>query len=101
MKADFVQGDTGAFLRVACVDAGTGAPIDLSASTAVLRYSVDGGAAVEAAFPVVDAAGGIAQFVFPADVLTPGALRCEVVITTAGGTITNDAPLLFAVRARI
>jgi len=101
MKSDFVETDTGAFLQVACRDAATGAAMNLASSTAVLRYSLNGAAAIERAMIVVDAAAGLAQYQFTAGELVAGNLRCEVTVTSGAGTLTSEAPMLFSVRARI
>ncbi len=102
MKSEFVQGDTGAFLQIACRDVGTGGPLDLSAASAVtMRYSLNGGAAVERAMSVVNATEGLAQYKFVANELEAGHLRTEVTITRASGTLTSEAPMLFTVRGRI
>lgn len=101
MRSEFVEGDTGAFLQIACRDVGTGGPLDLSSATAVLRYTLNGGAAVERDMVVTDAAGGLVQYQFVADELEAGALRCEVTITRASGTLTSESPMLFAVRGRL
>lgn len=100
MKSEFIENDTGAYLQIACRDAATGAALDLSGASALLRFT-NGGAAVERDMTIVDAAAGLAQYKFIAGELAPGALRCEVTVTTVLGTLTSEAPILFSVRARL
>lgn len=98
--AEFVAGDTGAKLRVQCLDVDTAEPISLAGASVSVRWRIANRPAVTKAMTVVDAALGQAEYEFGAGELGSGPLRADVVITRSGKTLTSAAALLATVRDR-
>lgn len=100
MTAEFVAGDTGAKLRVQCLDLDTAEPISLAGASVSVRWRIANRPAVTKSMTVVDAALGQAEYQFADGELASGPLRADVVITRAGATLTSADALQATVRDR-
>lgn len=97
MHFDFVAGDTASKLRVTCKDNDTGAVINLSGATVVLRWrNATDTATIERVMNIVNAAAGLAEHQFTSGELFGGVVRFEVRITDSGGAIMHNVDLVDA-----
>lgn len=101
MAIDFVAGDTASKLSVTCLNKSTGAAIDLTGATVLIRWQ-SALALVERPMVVTNAVGGVAEYSFGAGELEysgpvsivegvqVSAMKFEVEITDANGKkLTN------------
>lgn len=97
---EFVANDTGSKLKVTCKDNDTGAAINLTGATVLLRWMDKTGATQSKTMTVTDAANGVAEYQFAAGEIAYPKMSFDVRITDTGGKIiTNLAPIEVTVRA--
>lgn len=105
--ADLVEDDTGTVLDYTLVNKKTKTPIDLAGATVVLRWTINGGAPVQEAMDILDAAAGRVSYQFAAGELAvpvgdESALRLNVVVTDSGGKVlTQLKPITYKIRKKI
>lgn len=95
---DFVTGDTASSLQVTCKDKGTGAVIDLTDCSVILRWrKLSDGTEVEKAMSFVGSATlGVVKYQFEAGDLEAGKMKFEVEITDGSGHILTLTELIVA-----
>ncbi len=106
MAIDLVEGDTGSVIAGAVVRK-NGEPMDLAGATVTLRWTIDGGAAVQRTATIVSEAAGTFTYQFTTGELVivsgeKSSLRLNVVVTDAGGKVlTQLRPVTYTIRKKI
>ena len=107
MGYDFVVGDTLSEIAVQFVNQ-DGTIADISGGSVELQYRIllgderIPGAAMQRAMTVTDGPGGAARYQLEAADLFEGIMRCEFIITLAGGEMATSLEFTdFLVRARL
>lgn len=97
MHFDFVARDTASKLRVTCKDNDTGAVINLSGATVVLRWkNAAGTAMIERTMNIVNAGAGLAEYQFAPNELFSSIMHFEVRITDSGGAVMHSTGIIDA-----
>ena len=91
--ADLVAGDTASVLKVTCVD-DTGAAIDLSGCTAIIRWKDEVGTVQTKAMTVSDATSGECTYQFGEDELFFPGMSFEVEVTDISGKKLSNVDLI-------
>jgi hypothetical protein len=99
--SDFVAGNTGAKLRVQCLDVDTAEPIVLSGAAVDVRWRIAGRPAVTRSMTIVDQVEGLAEYEFDSGELVCGQLKADVVLTLPNGTLTCIDSVVADVRAPV
>jgi hypothetical protein len=98
----FTEGDTGATVEITILDYKTGAPLNLTASTVSLFYSIGSAKVAERSMTVNgDPTTGKAKYLFASGELVAGQMVAEVVVTNGGKTLTAVDRLAFQISKRL
>jgi len=95
MDYDFGEDDTGSKLRVTCKDSQTGLPINLTGATVKLQWRKPDVTLASVVMTVIDALGGVAEYLFAAGELKPKGMDFTVEITDSGGKILKNVNVIY------
>ncbi len=100
---DFVALDTNSVVRVTIVNKQTRAVIDLTNSTVLFIFSIDGGPTKSATMTVLaPATAGVAEYQFITGDLVAGTMNANIEVTFADSTILSQLDsFIFQIRAKL
>jgi hypothetical protein len=99
---NFVEGDTASILEVKCIDAFTSLPINMTGSTAKLKWVNRAKVTLLKNMTITDAINGVAQYNFGVGELEPPTMSFDVVITNSNNkTLTCREIVQINVRKRL